>query len=156
MSKLNLCKAVLILICTAGIAGFACGQDATNSVMEKSSPSDDGDRPLYHAQELSIDGFASGTLGEHYIEHFTGHTLRHDARFGAGAGANYFFTRYLGIGGDAYSESVTRGEFVDAASGNLIVRVPILETGIAPYIFGGAGHQFDLVQANLRASWRGH
>jgi len=26
------------------------------------------------------------------------------------------------------------------------VRVPIFNTGIAPYVFGGAGHQFDLVQ----------
>jgi len=146
MSKLSLCKVGLIVLGTAGIAGFARGQEATNSVMEASSPSADSDYPLYHAQELSIDGFASGTLHERYFDHFNGHTLRHDARFGAGLGANYFFTRYLGIGGDAYSESVTRGEFVDAASGNLIVRVPIINTGIAPYVFGGGGHQFDLVQ----------
>jgi hypothetical protein len=101
--------------------------------------------PLYHAQELSIDGFASGSLGQHYIDHVSGHVLRHDARLGAGVGVNYFFTRYLGVGGDIYSED-TKDHFIDSASGNLIARLPISDTPIAPYIFGGAGHQFDQVQ----------
>ena len=28
---------------------------------------------------------------------------------------------------------------------NLIARLPILDTGVAPYIFGGGGYQFDEV-----------
>ena len=145
MNTFNRCKVVLVVMGTAGIAGLASGQDTTNSALDKSSAPDDMDRPLYHAQELSIDGFASGSLGEQYVDHFSRHTLRHDARFGAGVGANYFFTRYLGIGGDVYSENTTR-EFIDNASGNLIARLPISNTGIAPYGFAGAGHQFDPVQ----------
>jgi len=146
MKTLNHCKAVLTFVGAAGLVGWASGQDAANSVMEKSGSSDGGDHPLYHAQELSVDGFASGSLGEQYLGHFNRHTLRHDARFGAGAGVNYFFTRYLGIGGDALSEDVRHGKFIDTASGNLVARLPLGSTGLAPYVFTGAGHQFDLVQ----------
>lgn len=94
MRTLNHCKAVVIVIGAAGLAGWANGQEANNSVMEKTGSPAGGDRPLYHAQELSIDGFASGSLSEQYLDHFSHHTLRHDARFGVGAGVNYFFTRY--------------------------------------------------------------
>jgi hypothetical protein len=99
----------------------------------------------YRAQEFSVDGFASGSLGQQYIDHISHNTLRHHGRFGAGVGVNYFFLRYLGIGGDMYSEN-TSGPFIDSASGNLIARIPIGDTGLAPYAFGGAGHEFDQVQ----------
>ena len=98
--------------------------------------------PFYRAQEFSIDAFGSGSLGEQTIDHISGDRVEHNGRLGAGAGLNYFFTRYIGIGGDAYSEN-TAHCFVDSASGNLIGRIPIGDTGVAPYIFGGGGYQFD-------------
>ena len=61
---------------------------------------------------------------------------------GGGLGLNYFFTRNLGVGAEAYSENTT-GTFIDNASGNLILRLPLGQCGFAPYIFGGGGHQFD-------------
>jgi len=97
---------------------------------------------LYHAQELSFDAFAAGTVGARTINHLSGDRIRRDGRLGAGVGVNYFFCRYLGIDGEAYSEGATHS-FVRSASGNLIFRFPILETGLAPYVFGGGGYQFD-------------
>jgi hypothetical protein len=97
---------------------------------------------LYRSQELSVDLFGVGTLGESTIEHLSAHRFNRDSNWGAGAGMNYFFCRNLGIGGDAFSTGL-EGAFVDNASGNLILRWPITQTGLSPYIYGGAGYQFD-------------
>jgi hypothetical protein len=145
---------MVAVIALAGVAGSARGQELAGT---NTSPAEELSS-YYHAQELSIDAFASGSLGKQYIDHITGRVLRHDARFGAGVGANYFFTRYLGVGGDVYSES-TRGDFIGSAEGNLIARLPIDAINLAPYVFGGAGHQFEQVQqtfgqAGLGVEWR--
>ena len=118
------------------------GQDnATNNP----GPNDDQGR-IYRANELSVDAFGTGSLGAYTINHVSNARVRHNIRFGAGAGINYFFTRNLGIGGDVYSENTT-GAFIDSASGNLILRIPLGESGLAPYVFGGGGYQFDLTKA---------
>jgi hypothetical protein len=99
----------------------------------------------YRCNELSLDGFGSASLGEYTLEHPSDRRVRRNTRFGAGAGINYFFTRYIGIGGDAYSENTT-GPFVDSASGSLILRVPLGQSGFAPYVFGGGGYEFDMAK----------
>ncbi|HEV2693859.1 MAG TPA: hypothetical protein VG347_13280 [Verrucomicrobiae bacterium] len=98
----------------------------------------------YHAQEVSVDAFAAGALGEQYITDLSGDTVRRHGSLGAGLGVNYFFLRYLGLGAEASARNTT-GKFIESASGNLIARWPICQTGLAPYIFGGAGHGFDPV-----------
>jgi hypothetical protein len=119
----------------------ALGQDgATNS---QSPQNDRGD--YYRSGELSLDGFGSASLGEYTINHLSGDRVRENTRLGAGAGINYFFTKNIGIGGDAYSENTT-GPFVDSASANLILRLPLGQSGFAPYVFGGGGYQFDIAQ----------
>jgi hypothetical protein len=100
---------------------------------------------LFRANELSIDLFGSGSIGQQTIDNISGDRVRDDIRLGAGAGINYFFTRNFGLGLDGYSED-TSGEFVDSAALNLIFRLPIGESGFAPYIFGGATRQFDRVR----------
>lgn len=97
---------------------------------------------LYRDNEFSVDLFGGGTLNEHDFDHLSGDTVRHDGRLGLGAGGNIFLTRYLGIGGDFYTENAN-AHFVDQASGSLILRLPIGQSGFAPYIFGGGGHIFD-------------
>ena len=99
----------------------------------------------YRANELSLDGFGTASLGEYTLEHPSNTRVRHNTRLGAGAGINYFITRNIGIGGDAYSENTT-GNFVDSASGSLILRLPLGESGFAPYVFGGGGYQFDMAK----------
>jgi len=109
---------------------------------------------LYRANELSLDAFGSGSLGKYSINHLTRQRVRHDTQLGAGLGINYFFTRYIGIGADAYSENTT-GSVVDSASANLILRLPLGKSGFAPYVFGGGGFHFDAVRTQFAQAGAG-
>lgn len=60
-------------------------------------------------------------------------------------GVGYFFTRNFGVGADAYTENAGHS-FVDSASGNLLVRFPLGESGFSPYLLGGGGRQFDPIE----------
>lgn len=100
----------------------------------------------YRSGELSLDGFGTGSIGKYTIDHPSGSRVRHDSKLGAGVGLNYFFTRNIGIGADMYSENTT-GAFIDSASANLTLRLPLGHSGFAPYILGGGGYQFDLARA---------
>jgi hypothetical protein len=101
--------------------------------------------PLYSSQEVSVDMFGMCSVGEQTIDHLSGNRLRDNGRLGVGGGLNYFFCRYVGVGGEAYSENPEHS-FIDSTSGNLIGRLPIGETGLAPYVFGGGGYEFDNVE----------
>ena len=125
-----------------GTVGVICSAHGDDSITNQTHAT--ADYPFYRAQEFSIDAFGSGSVGQQVVDHITGDRISHDGRLGAGAGLNYFFCRYVGVGGDAYTEN-TAHNFIDSASGNLIGRLPIGDTGIAPYIFGGGGYQFDEV-----------
>lgn len=99
----------------------------------------------YRANELSIDVFGTAAIGEYTVEHLGNQSLnsvRQNTQFGLGAGLNYFVTRYVGVGAEAYSRNLT-GVFIDNASANLLVRLPLGQSGWAPYVAGGGGHQFD-------------
>jgi hypothetical protein len=109
---------------------------------------------LYRANELSLDAFGSGSLGKYSIDHLSGHRVRHDTQLGAGLGINYFFTRNIGIGADAYSENTT-GSAVDSASANLILRLPLGKSGFAPYVFGGGGFHFDAIRTQFAQAGAG-
>jgi hypothetical protein len=135
----------LVGICTVSVA-----LAADNSNYD----SDYNTNPYYRSQEFSVDAFASGSLSEQGIKNLSGDRIRHDGRFGAGVGVNYFFCRYVGVGGEAYSEDTDR-QFIDNASGNLILRYPIVQSGFAPYAFGGAGHEFDQVQQTFEQGGAG-
>lgn len=102
----------------------------------------------YRANEFSVDGFATGSIGRYTIDNLSGARIRQNTDLGAGLGLNYFFCRYVGIGGDVYSENTT-GSFVDSASGNLILRLPLGQSGFAPYVLGGGGHQWDMMKASF-------
>jgi hypothetical protein len=130
----------------AGIMGMVLGVHAQNyNAPEQAQPAPSDDTwdhygHLYHAGEASVDLFGVGLL--HESDFHNGALARHNLRYGGGAGVNFFFTRFIGIGGDA--DSITfHHSFVDTTTGNLIFRIPIPGTGLAPYIFGGAGYQFQ-------------
>jgi Outer membrane protein beta-barrel domain len=111
-----------------------------NLQYEKAEPTEH-----YRANELSLDAFGTAAIGEYTVEHLANQSLnsvRQNTQFGVGAGLNYFITRYIGIGAEAYSHNTT-GIFIDSASANLLLRAPLGGSGIAPYIMGGGGHQFD-------------
>lgn len=125
----------IVLLLTATSA-WADDKIANDSGMKYDQPG------MYRANELSLDVFGSGSVGRYTIKHLSGRRVRENGELGAGLGLNYFFTRYIGIGGDLYSENDT-GALVDSASGNLIARFPLGESGLAPYAFAGGGYQFD-------------
>jgi hypothetical protein len=110
--------------------------------MTKDNGSQNGQPDLYRGNELSVDAFGTASIGQYNIEHPSNRTVRQDTKFGAGAGLSYYITRYIGIGAEAYSQNTT-GTFIDSASANLMLRLPLGQSGFAPYIFGGGGHQFD-------------
>lgn len=113
----------------------AVGQDNANN----------NQTAYYRASELSLDAFGTASLGGYTIDHLSGEKVRQNTEGGAGAGINYFITRYIGVGAEAYSENTT-GVFIDNASANLTLRLPLGQSGFAPYAFGGGGHQFDMAK----------
>lgn len=131
---------------TFGAASCANAQDSTTTVTQQNTMSTgslpDSDSNLYRAQEFSVDVFGSGSVNQYTIDHFTGNRIRHNGVLGGGAGINFFLTRYLGVGADADFERESH-QNIELPSANLILRLPIADTGLAPYVFGGGGHQFD-------------
>jgi hypothetical protein len=92
--------------------------------------------------ELDLDVFGTLAVGRHTIDHISEQRIYHNSQLGLGAGGTLFFTRYVGIGGEAYSANTT-GSFVDSASGSIFVRCPIDKIHLAPYAFGGGGYDFE-------------
>ncbi|HXE43466.1 MAG TPA: hypothetical protein VN516_10605 [Candidatus Baltobacteraceae bacterium] len=150
-------KYLTLVVAATGLAFAANGQttvvqspaDQTTIVQTQPPPPEpvvvsDYDESMYRNTEFSIDGFGTLALGEQDINHISGARIRHNAKLGAGAGVNLFFSKMVGIGADAWSADTT-GKFVDNVSGSLIVRFPIGDTGLAPYVFGGGGYEFDRV-----------
>jgi hypothetical protein len=121
---------------TSTISTTRAGNMNTNQTVQYDQNS------LYRENELSLDGFGMGTVGSYTIEHPSNHRIRQNSEGGAGAGINYFITRNVGVGAEAYSQNTT-GTFIDNVSANLLLRLPLGQSGFAPYALGGGGHQFD-------------
>lgn len=93
----------------------------------------------YNAEELSLDLFGSYLNPERRFNQLFDTNIRHGF-WGGGAGLNYFFTRELGIGTDFNISSKPDDiNLVDNWVGNLYARLPLGNSGLAPYIFGGGG-----------------
>jgi hypothetical protein len=132
-NKLMIGGTILMLAATSVL-----GQD--NAINNQSLQGD-----IYRASELSVDMFGTASIGKYTIDHPSNARVRNNTQLGAGAGMNYFFTRNIGIGAEAYSENTT-GTFIDSASANLTLRLPLGQSGFAPYAFGGGGRHFDAVK----------
>ena len=131
---------VMAIGLTAALSTVAFGGLAAGS--HESGEDDSLER--YRAKELSLDLFGTGSISQSTVNNL-GSVTTEDVRLGAGTGVNYFFHRNIGVGGEAYTEN-TDHSFVDSASLNLIGRFPIGHGGLAPYVFGGGGYQFDVVE----------
>ena len=101
---------------------------------------------LYYGQEVVLAFCGTASVNEEILENPSGNRVRRDGRLGVGAGGDLYFTRNFGIGGDAWTEN-TSGNFIDDASGRVILRFPMDQIHLAPYIFGGGGYQFDTARA---------
>lgn len=99
----------------------------------------DHNRPLFAANEFSLDLSGIYVAGERGIENLFDTSIKHDrGTWGGDVGVNYFITRYIGVGANAIM-SANDGNFVDAVLGDLILRLPLGNSGFAPYVFGGGG-----------------
>jgi hypothetical protein len=103
----------------------------------------------YTANELSLDFFGSYLAGQRGIEHIFDTSIHHGV-WGGGVGFNYFFTRELGASIDMNIPD-DDGNFINSVNGSLIARLPIANTGLAPYVFGGGGRQTEPMW-----QWTGH
>ena len=126
--------ALIIISCAASRA-----QDLNGTLAITNTPPPP---PRYRANEFSVDAFGGMTLGESTLDLGSGVRSRHDVRLGAGTGLNYFFTRNIGISAEGFTEN-TRHSFFDVADGSMVFRLPFGKSGLAAYLFGGGGHQFD-------------
>jgi hypothetical protein len=150
MKTFSRCLITIATMVALGIVSRVQAQDNSTTTPPPPPPAGEDDLlagPYYHAQEVSLDMFGSGTVHQDDHQDFDGR-FHHHAQAGGGVGLNYFFSRYVGVGGDAYTEDRDPC-FIYAASGNVIIRLPIDHTGIAPYVFGGGGHQWDFVSQNF-------
>jgi hypothetical protein len=99
----------------------------------------DGNAPLYSSQEISLDLFASYINPEQEFGDLFETSIRHGF-WGGGAGLNYFFTRVFGLGADFNISSKPEDlNLVDQVTGDVLFRLPISDTGIAPYVIGSGG-----------------
>ena len=109
---------------------------------EKADEDHDHSWKDYKANEVNFSFYGTGTVGKKTLLDISGDKVERDGKLGLGAGLSYFFCRYAGIEGYAYSESTGGDHFVDNVGGDLIGRWPIGHSGFAPYIFGGGGGIF--------------
>jgi hypothetical protein len=137
MKKQTPIAATILLLAAASFAG------AQNTSNDPGLQSGQGDN--YRAEEFSLDVFGSLSLGKEEIRNISGNVVEDDSELGIGVGLNYFFTRNLGLGADVYSEN-SSGSFIDSASANLILRLPLGEGGFAPFAYIGGGRQFDMAE----------
>jgi hypothetical protein len=96
---------------------------------------------LYPDHEMTIDLFAAYTDAKAKFNDTLDTSIR-GGDWGGGAGLNYFFTRNVGLGVDAFAQD-NGEELVDAASASVILRLPVDVLHLAPYVFGGGGHNFQ-------------
>src|SRR5262245_41400708 len=93
--------------------------------------------PRYASEEISFDMFGSYLHSESEFDELLNTDISHGF-WGGGAGLNYFFTRLFGIGTDFNISSKPDDlHLVDYWVGNLYARLPIGNSGLAPYIYGG-------------------
>jgi hypothetical protein len=125
------------LLVSGGMAGAAHVWDDPSDWWSGHLSYDVG--PKYTAEEFSLDLFASYINPEGKLTDLFDTNIRHGF-WGAGAGANYFFTRELGIGVDVnISDKPDDLRLVDEVTGNLLLRLPLGESGLAPYLIGSGG-----------------
>ena len=130
------------LIIASGVL-MGLGLETTRSA-EFSSQSllglDDRGTGLYRANEFSLDLYGFGASRDK-----DGNS---ETAWGPGVGANYFFTKTLGVGADSSADAF---EVPYMLNGSGIFRYPFEETGFAVYGFGGFGRQWK-----HSPQWLGH
>ncbi|SDT88886.1 hypothetical protein SAMN05444156_0454 [Verrucomicrobium sp. GAS474] len=132
-AKLKLLSLVLTLSAITAFAGDGNNdpKDFHHSLLSQNVQPD---YSYFRANEWQVDAFGAYAVAGSGVINSGG---------GGGAGVNYFFSRYIGLGleGSGFDGGSTV-DTVSSATLNLIARYPIESLHIAPYAFIGAGGNF--------------
>lgn len=123
--KLHFALLATLLSCSLGYS------QAANALVVPNPAVPDG---FFNAKEFSLDLYGTGSLSNADRD-------SDNIRFGAGLGANYFFTRGLGIGLRGESDN-TGHSFVDRVKARALFRAPLWDR-LAPYGFVEGGFNFE-------------
>lgn len=150
-------KKIFITLVVAAMGSVVCyaGTDTSSLKLQKDktvAPVDE----LFRANEFDAGVFGAAALGgvDQYNNrknsfHDALESTVHQKAWGGGVEADYFFSRYFGLGveGDWFAAN----DAVSSVSGNLIGRYPVEygTWGWAPYGFAGGGGQFDSENAGF-------
>lgn len=88
----------------------------------------------YRANEFAVSTFATYQAAGQQ----TG-----DSEWGAGIQADFFVTKNLGVSLATSKDRFDSGAFFQNLSIGPVIRLPIKDTGVAPYAIGGIGFDFD-------------
>lgn len=158
--KNKICVAI-VSACLGG-AGLAQAQHLwqdPSAWLDSHFAYDHANAPRYSSGEVSLDLFAS------YInpEGLFGDLFESDIRrgfWGGGAGLNYFFTRLVGVGADFNISSKPDDlNLADQATGDVLFRLPLGNSGLAPYVIASGGRamspRYDWVYGGgVGVEWR--
>ncbi len=127
--------AIIALFASVAVAGSALAGSTYVSSGKETKEYKKYEAPFtcFGDQELQLDLFGSFTNTE---------PGGYGDGFGGGLGVNYFFVRNVGIGVDGNVFDGDQNGVWNTTS-SLIVRFPIDEACLAPYLFGGGGYQVD-------------
>lgn len=147
------------IITAAGALLAACTMAQAAHIWEDSAGwwdshfSYDKNAPKYSAQEVSLDLFGSYLNPERKFTDLFKTNIRHGF-WGGGAGLNYFLTREIGIGSDFNISDKPGGNWdFDYVVGNIYFRLPIGNSGLAPYVYGGGGRGFSSESIGRPYDW---
>lgn len=135
MKKLIISTIVLASIASIGYAGPA-ESTGVQQTQGNYQPAPEG---FFRDQEWDVDLFGAYAFtstsyrGDKY--------LNADHAWGGGIGGEYFFHRYFGVGLQGYG--LAANDAVGQASADLILRLPIGNTPVAPYVYAAGGGIFD-------------
>ncbi len=102
----------------------------------------------YRAGELSLDAAGTASMDKYTLNHLSTQRVNDNTKLGAGVGLNYYFTRNLGLGAETYCQQ-DGGDFFNNVTGNVLGRLPLGDSGFAPYALAGGGYRFQEVQTWL-------
>ncbi|MES2707327.1 MAG: outer membrane beta-barrel protein [Verrucomicrobiota bacterium] len=125
----------LVLIAMTALA--SAGETVSSSTYTQMTAPPPPSLSLYNAGEWQVDLFGNYAFADSGNDR-----LIDDDAWGGGLGFNYFFTRNFGIGAEG-SLFKTGGDTLGTSAFNLVLRFPIGETGLAPYLYGGVGLTFN-------------
>ena len=125
----------LTLLSAVGYAGPVPAED--NRLQQETTYQTSQD--WFRDREWSFDLF--GAYGFPSRPYRSDRYLGVDHAWGGGIGANFMFSRFLGVGVEGYALSAD--DAIGQTSGNLIFRYPIPGTRFAPYGYAGGGIIFN-------------